>query len=92
MTSILLITDAATGGKVRPPGGKVQYGNWNPNAIFVSRPVPHVALRGTEDTANLGNLGHRVWYGRIDSTSHPCGYLWWRCLAAATNGQVPAEQ
>jgi hypothetical protein len=36
MTTILLITDAATGGKVRPPGGKVQYGSWNPNAIFVS--------------------------------------------------------
>lgn len=36
MTTILLITDAATGGKVRQPGGKVQYGSWNPNAIFVS--------------------------------------------------------
>ena len=36
MTTILLITDAATGGHIRKPGGKVLYGDWNPNAIFVS--------------------------------------------------------
>jgi len=36
MTSILLIVDAATGGHIRKPGGPVEYGSWNPNAIFVS--------------------------------------------------------
>lgn len=34
MTAILLIVDAATGGHVRAIGGPVQYGSWNPNAIF----------------------------------------------------------
>ncbi|GAA5822424.1 hypothetical protein JCM11251_006334 [Rhodosporidiobolus azoricus] len=34
MTAILLIVDAATGGEIRKPGGKVTYGDWNPNAIF----------------------------------------------------------
>jgi hypothetical protein len=36
MTVILLIVDAATGGKIKPKGSsKVLYGDWNPNAIFV---------------------------------------------------------
>jgi len=37
MAAILLIVDAATGGAVRKPGGPVTYGDWNPNAIFVSK-------------------------------------------------------
>jgi hypothetical protein len=37
MTTILLIVDAATGGSIRAPNGPVRYGNWNPDAIFVSR-------------------------------------------------------
>lgn len=35
MTTILLIVDAATGGSIKKPGGKVDYGSWNPNAIFI---------------------------------------------------------
>jgi hypothetical protein len=34
MTTILLIVDAATGGSIRQPGKAVDYGSWNPNAIF----------------------------------------------------------
>ena len=34
MTAILMIVDAATGGSVRKPGGRVDYGSWNANAIF----------------------------------------------------------
>jgi hypothetical protein len=34
-TAILLIVDAATGGSIRKPGGPVDYGSWNPNAIFI---------------------------------------------------------
>jgi len=36
MTIILLIVDASTGGKMKPPGAKTPlYGDWNPNLIFV---------------------------------------------------------
>jgi hypothetical protein len=36
MTVILLIVDAATGGKLRPKGAKTpSYGDWHPNLIFV---------------------------------------------------------
>jgi MFS family permease len=36
MTAILLIVDAATGGKVKPANAKTPiYGSWNPNLIFV---------------------------------------------------------
>ena len=34
MTTILLIVDAATGGKIRQPGGPVTYGNWPADLIF----------------------------------------------------------
>lgn len=35
MTTILLIVDASTGGTIKKVGGKVDYGDWNPNLIFV---------------------------------------------------------
>jgi len=36
MTTILLIVDAGTGGSIRAsPSSPVDYGSWNPNAIFV---------------------------------------------------------
>lgn len=36
MTIILLIVDAATGGKMKPPGAKTPlYGDWDPNVIFI---------------------------------------------------------
>jgi MFS family permease len=38
MTVILLVVDAATGGHIRQPGKAVDYGDWNPDAIFVSPP------------------------------------------------------
>lgn len=34
LTAILMIADAGTGGSIKKPGGKVHYGDWNPNALF----------------------------------------------------------
>jgi len=36
ISAVLLIADAATGGKLKfnTPDNKTKYGNWNPNGLF----------------------------------------------------------
>ncbi|KAF8651045.1 hypothetical protein AX16_004908 [Volvariella volvacea WC 439] len=75
MTVILLIVDAATGGRIRPEGAeKPAYGNWDPNAIFVVWTLAGVAygmvelIRRVIPADIVG--GHPGKLRRMDATVH----------------------
>jgi len=76
MTMILLIVDAATGGKIRSntADNKVHYGDWNPNAIFAIWTFSGVAYGMVELIRRVipcdivgGNVGK---LRRMDATVH----------------------
>jgi hypothetical protein len=76
MTAILLIVDAATGGKIRfnVAGDKVQYGDWDPNAIFAIWTFSGIAYGMVEVIRRVipcdvvgGNVGK---LRRMDATVH----------------------
>ncbi|KAF8651057.1 hypothetical protein AX16_004920 [Volvariella volvacea WC 439] len=75
MTVILLIVDAATGGRIKPAGAtKPVYGEWNPNAIFVVWTLAGVAygmvelIRRVIPADIVG--GHPGKLRRMDATVH----------------------
>lgn len=75
MTTILLIVDAATGGRVKKSAAeKARYGRWNPNAIFVVWTLSGIAygmvelIRRVIPADIVG--GHVSKLRRMDATVH----------------------
>lgn len=82
MTVILLIVDAATGGRIKLPSDKTPvYGTYHPNAIF-----PIYMFSGMPIFPRLAHARDFIRYGRAHPSRHSTRHCWRTCPEAEENG------